>query len=384
MRVLHVVTLVSPDGAFGGPVRVAANQAGALRARGHDVVVMAGERGYGDDRPTELGGAPLHLFRARQLVPGTGFSGLASPPMYSAVRRALAGTDVVHVHLARDLITLPAAWLARRAGVPYVLQPHGMVVGSGSPLAGPLDGLLTKRVLGGAGAVLYLTPEERTGLTSVAAGPIALHELANGVPAAADVVPIDPGGTKRPEVLFCARLQGRKRPVLFAQMARALLREGVDASFVLVGPDEGEGAAVAAEVDAVGDPARLRWEGPLEPSETLARMQQATIVALPSVDEPYPMSVLEAMSVGRAVTVTDSCGLAPAVQKYDCGVVVDDSLDGFVAAVRGLLADPAGTAAMGLRAAETARRHFAMESVAARLESIYTAVTAGHDPSITD
>ena len=40
-------------------------------------------------------------------------------------------------------MTLPAAASLRRRGVPYVVQPHGMVVESGNPLARPLDALLT-------------------------------------------------------------------------------------------------------------------------------------------------------------------------------------------------------------------------------------------------
>ena len=56
MRILHVVTLVSPDGAFGGPVRVAENLARELRRRGHDVTVAAAASGFADgEAPTQLG-----------------------------------------------------------------------------------------------------------------------------------------------------------------------------------------------------------------------------------------------------------------------------------------------------------------------------------------
>ncbi len=37
MRLLHVVTLVSDDGIFGGPPSVAVAQSAELAARGHDV-----------------------------------------------------------------------------------------------------------------------------------------------------------------------------------------------------------------------------------------------------------------------------------------------------------------------------------------------------------
>jgi glycosyltransferase involved in cell wall biosynthesis len=172
-------------------------------------------------------------------------------------------------------------------------------------------------------------------------------------------------------VLFCARLHRRKRPLHFVRTAERLLAEGVDASFVLVGPDEGEGAAVAAAVARTGDPDRLRWEGPLPPSRTLARMQRASLLVLPSVDEPYPMSVLEALSVGRPVVVTDSCGLAPAVRETGCGVVVDSSEPALLDAVRTLLRDPTALAARAARCLPAVRERFGMDAVADVLEDVY-------------
>ena len=46
VRVVHAVTLITPDGAFGGPVRVAVNQARELQTRGHDVEIVAACSGY--------------------------------------------------------------------------------------------------------------------------------------------------------------------------------------------------------------------------------------------------------------------------------------------------------------------------------------------------
>jgi hypothetical protein len=41
MRILQVVTLISPDGAYGGPARVALNPSAELIRRGHDVTLGA-------------------------------------------------------------------------------------------------------------------------------------------------------------------------------------------------------------------------------------------------------------------------------------------------------------------------------------------------------
>ena len=47
MRILQVATLFTPDGEYGGPVRVAMNQALALAAAGHEVTLAGAARGVG-------------------------------------------------------------------------------------------------------------------------------------------------------------------------------------------------------------------------------------------------------------------------------------------------------------------------------------------------
>ena len=66
---------------------------------------------------------------------------------------------------------------------------------------------------------------------------------------------------------------------------------------------------------------RISWEGALPPTSIPRRMAAASVYVLPSVREPYPMSVLEAMSVGLPVVVSADCGLAPLVERMRCGIV---------------------------------------------------------------
>lgn len=368
MRVLSVVTLISPDGAYGGPTRVALNQAVALRSLGHEVVVAGAAKGFART-PTDHQGVPLRLFPARHAVPGTGFAGLAAPGLGRYLRRALAAADVLHVHLARDLVTLPAAALARRRKVRYVLQTHGMIDASAHPLAGPLDAVLTRPALAGAHAVLHLTARERRDLSAVARRGLPFVELPNGVPLPpATGAAHDPAA---PEVLFLARLHRRKRPLAFARAALELAEAFPAARFALVGPDEGEGPAVA---EVAGAHPRIGWEGPLAPEETSARMARAAVYVLPSVDEPFPMSVLEAMALGLPVVVTASCGLAGFVAEHDAGIVVpDDDHRRLVAAVGGLLAAPQGAGRMGAAGREAVRDRLSMAAVAERLAAAYGA-----------
>jgi len=371
MRIISVVTLVSPSGEYGGPVRVALNQASALISAGHDVVVAGAARGWDGAPPTEVDGVPVRLFPAVRVIPGTGFAGLASPGLGRWLASAVRAADVVHVHLARDLVTLPAADAARRRGVPYVVQTHGMVDRTTNPLAGPLDRFLTRPVLRAARRVLYLTPRERDDLAEVAGPALALRELRNGVPDAPDGERTAPPSASD-DVLYLARLAQRKRPALFVEMARRLSVEFPATTFSLAGPDEGEATAVDAAIHRAPAADRVRREGALPPEATSARLRAARVYVLPSVDEPYPMSVLEAMSVGLPVVVTDTCGLAPAIARHGCGFVVDDSLDALTGAVRRLLGDDGLADRMGAAGRRAAREEFGMAAVTDGLVAAYS------------
>jgi glycosyltransferase involved in cell wall biosynthesis len=364
MRILQVVALLSPDGAFGGPARVALNQSAELIRRGHDVTLAAGTRGY-PVSTREVHGVPVRLFGARTLLPGTGFPGMGAPGLASWFRRSGAGFDAVHIHFGRDLVVLPVAIAARRQRIPYVLQTHGMVVPSRHPLAGPLDMVWTRKVLRDAKSVLYLTEQEGAQLEEVARAPLHLVHVGNGVPD----YPAVSRGPEKPEVLFVARMDARKHPVTFVEMAKTLLDEGLDAKFTLVGPDEGEGAAVRA---AIGAEPRISWEGPLLPAAIPGRMAESSVYVLPSEREPYPMSVLEAMSVGLPVVISADCGLAPLVEQAGCGVVTDGQAPAFVAAVRTILTDELLARAMGKRGRETAHAKFGMHAIGDRLIDIYS------------
>lgn len=375
MKIIQVATLISPSGAFGGPVRVAVNQTRALLEAGHEVVLAAGATGFGARLPTSHDGVPVTLFRAFRAVPKAGFSSLLAPGLQTWLKTALKSADIVHIHLGRDLVTLPAARQVLRRKVPYVLQTHGMIAPSDHPLAGTVDRLWTSRALNEANRIFYLTPEERQGLSDVATVPLNLQKLLNGVPQP-DVAP---GLENDPpvEVLFLARMHHRKRPQLFVSMAKALHSKYPHVRFSLVGPDEGEGPAVSAAIKeaALGD--SLRWEGAIRPENTAARINQSAIYVLPSVDEPFGMSVLEALSLGKPVVVTDSCGLAGQINQARAGTVVDSSLESLISGVDRLLADPQLRKAVGAQAQLLATQKFGMETVRDQLANTYFEVLGG-------
>ncbi|MYX72747.1 glycosyltransferase [Streptomyces sp. SID3915] len=377
MKVLHIVTLHTPDHAFGGPTRVALNLSKVQRAHGDDARLMALGDGFEGALPGEVEGVPAHLFQARHLLPAFEVSGITSAALLRTARRMMRGADLVHVHLMRDLVTLPAALLALATRTPLVVQTHGMVDPTEKRVAQLTDLLGVRTVLRRADAVLHLTEQERLDVGAVAA-PVALTNtvrLVNGVRTQERKPAREPG--RPPVVLFLARIQERKRPEDFVAAMPAVLARHPDARFVLAGPDTGALPGTLALARKLGVMDALDHVGPLGHEEVLDAGRRADVYVLPSIEEPLGVSVLEAMSVGTPAVITRTCGLGPDVAAAGAGRVVDSRVGEDAANAAGIagavleLLEPGAADRAGKAAWDLVNERFSVESVARALGQTY-------------
>ena len=366
VRIAHVVTLVSADGAFGGPLSVAVGQVAELARRGHTMTLYAGWDGEGSvDLPDSV---DVRLYRVRSWMPNAGLAGLISPKLAFDIDARTEKHDIMHLHQGRDLVSVSAGYMATTRGLPYLVQTHGMIGPDKRRKAKIIDRLVTRRVLKGAGQVLSLTEDEDADLAQVVPG-LAVARLRNGITEAPDLPGPDPSA--RPEVLFLARLSRRKRVLAFGLLAAELLDRGVEADFVVVGPDEGDLAEFLQFVESRGWSERIRYEGPLAPALVRARMARATVYVLPAVDEPFGMTVLEALSVGTPTVVTDSCGIGSDLAARGAVTVSAPAASQLAEAVHALLVDPGKRRAMGEAGRAAVRDAYGIGAVVDQLETAY-------------
>ncbi|MDF3140916.1 MULTISPECIES: glycosyltransferase [unclassified Streptomyces] len=367
MRLVHVVTLVSEDGAYGGPTSVATGQLEECAARGHEVTLLSLWRGRAE-APARIGSVPLRTRPARALLPGR-FTGIMHPLLVRDMWRSMGRADVVHIHAGRDLVSLAALAVATLRGKRFFTQTHGMVEPRHRLVAKLFDSLYVP-LLRRARGCLVLTERERRAVSEVIGpqGP-PLLTLPNGVRPERDAaVERRPHA---PEVLFMARLHPRKRPEAFVEMAALVHRKLPDARFTLHGPDEGSLPTVRQliAIHRLGDV--VSYGGALSYAEAVRAYAKAAVYVLPSVDEPFPMTVIEAMSAGTPVVCTDTCGMADELARRGAAIVTDGSPQAMADAVCELLTDEDkrhGLVKAGTRAVEEA---FSIHAVADRLEELY-------------
>lgn len=363
MKIAHVVTYVSEDGAFGGPVAVAVGHARELARRGHEVDLIAGWDGTAT---LDIPGVAVRLFPIRRLAPGLG--GLTSPALLAWLRANASAFDVVHVHMGRDLITLPAAVLALSRQARVHLQTHGMVMPDGRWRAGVLDWVLTRRALRGASTVFVLTDAEQAGIQTVARRKTRrVEQIPNGVAVH------DSKAQRRtdpPTVLFLARLHERKRVLAFAAAARILIERGADAVFRVVGPDEGDLAELMS-YKAAHTLDRLEYAGAVAPGGALEELAAATIYVLPSFGEVFPMTVLEAFAAGTPVILSRDCAIAAELDRRGAAELTTGDPDDIARAIGNLLGSEAARSELVASANEALADWLAIDAVADRLEEAY-------------
>jgi len=121
--------------------------------------------------------------------------------------------------------------------------------------------------------------------------------------------------------LLIARLVRDKGISEYAEAARLLKPAWPEARFVLVGPFDGNPAALSPdEVAAWQQEGLIDYAG--EQKDVRPFLRDCTVYVLPSYREGMPRTVLEAMATGRAVITTDAPGCRETVEPGGNGLLV--------------------------------------------------------------
>ena len=371
MRVLHIVPLISDAAEYGGPVRGTLRQSVATQEIGHSAKVLALWKGT-TSPPTDMWGVPVTTRRFLR-VPihrlGGGFSVTAIWWLYLNSRTF----DVVHIHAGRDLWVMLAMVILRLRGVPYVWQTHGMLNLRTSSAIRLYDFLLVRPAMRQATAMFYLTPFEKRALAAFGETD-RLELLINGVDAPdSDPPPLEPSPLK---VVFCARLHERKRAIDLVRAVISLRQTGANIELTLYGPDEGALAPILQLIRESGHTESVRYGGALAYELVRPTLRQYNVCVLPSVNEPFPNSVLEGLASGLAVVCTSSCGLAPYLRESGAGIVIEPGAESIQAALETLMRANELIEQYGELGLDLARSRFSMHAVATRLEQTYLLATA--------
>jgi glycosyltransferase involved in cell wall biosynthesis len=392
VKILHVVPSYLPAVRYGGPIFAVHALCAALVQRGCDITVFTTNVDGPGVSPVPLetlvmmDGVKLRYFGsswARRLYFSSG--------MAHALRACCSEFDLVHVHSVCLWPTWAAARAAVRAGVPYVISPRGMLVQDliarkSRHIKRAWISIIERRNLERAAAIHVTSDAEAVELGRFGFVLPSVFAVPNGVsPPGADIsmlggasalppLAADALGGGRPVVLYLGRINWKKG---LDRLIRAIALVP-DARLLVVGNDEENYTAELeglARAEGVRD--RVLFPGPVYGSAKAELFRNAMVFVLPSYSENFGNVVLEAMSEGCPVVVTQEVGAARIVEACEGGFVTAGAPAALADAIRRLLADASLREAMGRRGRENVLARYSWTAVAAQMLDAYKNVVAG-------
>lgn len=335
MRVLHVIPSIAPE--HGGPSRSVPRLVETLRQQGIDVRLAAA--GTNGERNVTL----KHLQMPGEILTAESKKKLA---------KAVAESDLVEIHSLWNGTSSSAAAACRRAGVPYVLTPRGMLdpacVSNHSMSKWVYRRLVDRINLTEASGFHFLTTDERD--RAVTGRRLTEFQIAVSPNGATEPPSDTPTGLLRKRFPQLTQLEG-KRVVLhlgrldpikgidFQIRALALLSEDERPTLLLVGPDFGDEQRLRKVAREQQVEPWVVFGGPVYGEERFALLKEADLVLLTSIYDCNPVVATETFMMGGAMLATEGCGLSD-LAKGGAVKVVPYNLEEFATAMGLLLAQP--------------------------------------------
>lgn len=361
MTPMHLAFVTSLPG-WGGGEKWFLETAAALAARGHRVLVVG-----------QPGGELVHRAAAVGLrTAGIDMHGIADPRTLWTLGRLLRreGVRIAVTNQAREIRLVGLSQLGRR--------DFRLVARRGSP--DPVKNVWHFRWV-------YRRLVDRLVLNCAALGPRVLADvpwfdrsrvrvLHNGVDAAAlnraaeprrvaEELGLTPGA---PVVSMIGEIGPRKDQETFL---RALARLDDPAVTVLIagaGPDA-ETARLRALILELGLDGRVRWLGFRRDVSSLLALSD--LLVLPTREEGFPNTLLEAMALGVPVVTTPVDGIPELIDDGVHGLLLPPGdADAFARSIRALLDDPARRRGLATAAARRVRAEFDQDVIMTRFEGM--------------
>jgi len=288
--------------------------------------------------------------------------------------------DLVHIHALFSYAALPAAVLARRAGVPYIVRPLGTLNRWGMQnrrrwLKRLSLRLIESRIMAGAAGIHYTCEQEL-----VEASELGISGNSLIIPNAVDLpacghAPRTPNSHKA--ILFLSRFDRKKGLDLLFEAFAEVRRRGLNALLVLAGSGDPDLVAqLKQDAERLGITSNVVWAGFLTGDDKWAAFGDADVFVLPSYSENFGIALVEALASGCPAVVSDQVGIHREISRAGAGLVTPCHAEDLAKALLDVLSDPELRQRMSENGVRLARQQFSLDAVSRKLAETYAAVIA--------
>ncbi|RFS19568.1 glycosyltransferase family 1 protein [Chitinophaga silvatica] len=297
--------------------------------------------------------------------------------VWKAVKRFIAAEniDIVHVHGTRANTNV--LWAARSLGLPIVYTVHGWSFHEGlHPISRRLRIAAEKFITRKANINICVSAaNQHTG--TLALGKFNSIVIRNGINLQkfnADASYPDLRAyfnipANKVVVCFIARMTYQKDPITMVKAFAKASLAAPQLHLIMVGDGElKEEAMKEAVSNGVQD--KITFAGFRQ--DVPALLNAADIYCLPSLWEGFPIGVLEAMAMGKAVVASDVDGTKEAVSHNENGVLVQaQNISSIAAALVALATDQSRRNSLQQEARKTVLQRFNVTKMTNEVEKVY-------------
>lgn len=307
-----------------------------------------------------------------------------SPKLATYLVQQAVSTDIIHMHSMWLYPNLAGSRAARRAGTPYIVRPAGSLEPwslENRKLKKKLYlSLISRRILNGAARIHAVSPQEAGRIETFGfKSPVIM--VPNGVQIrdirlqeskkSALMALNWPRARKR--ILFLGRIDPKKGVELLLKAFSLIDAESLDARLVFVGPDDHHYAqGIKAKASRMRESSRIHFVGELLGERKWRAFRAADIFVLPSYSENFGNAVLEALSVGTPVAVSQNTPWE-SVRQRGAGYWLPRETNAFAEAILKVISSEELHSSMS-RAAIDLASEFSWESVSSRMTEVYNDV----------
>ena len=359
MKILHVISYFSSE--YGGSNKAAFELCQTLVGQGHEVDLYTTNiaRNGIMDVPCNV---PIVMKRVNVT-----FFGIQEPRRWyftynlaRALRKNIPDYEIVHIHGIYTFPTAVTAYYCRKAGIPYIIRPHGTLspfIRSKSRLLKTIYiSLVGKKNLNNASAIHYTTQEEM----ELASFDLSIKTpgvvVPNGIeyqeytllPVRGSFRACHPDIKQKFIFLFISRLCFQKGLDLLVPAYAKVARQREDVHMVIAGPGEnGYDRKVKQWVldERIED--RVSLLGMVRGEEKLAIFRDADVFVLPSYMENFGIVVIEAMACGLPVLISNRVSIRNEILDKRAGIVVDCNVEALADAMLFMSENPSLCKDMG-------------------------------------
>ena len=385
-KILYIIPYFAPAWSYGGPVKVAYDFAKKLQELGWEVSVattdVLNSRSRNNKQYEQIDGIRVFRFRNVNNKAARNLNLYSPIGLKKWLRQNINNYDVIHIHEFFTYQSIVASRLCKKLHKPYVIQPHGSLSQfCRRSRFGFIKNLIIKK----------FTPEAISCGAFIALNETEKRDIAKIYPQIKSKTKIVPNGLNLKEfedtkpsnlhdrytikkeskiIAFIGRIHFKKGLDISFE-ALALLKDTLDFTFLIIGPDEGEKNVLEKLAEKLGIKDRIIFAGLMSGTKKLETLKGADLSLLNSRSEGLPTTLLESAALGLPIICSPGSNL-PEVSLFKAGFVVSGA-EQTAQKIKLVLADEKLRRSLSRNALRLSR-HFDITSCAQKLNDVYRAL----------